>query len=598
MDWEGAVEAGPVARMADCLTHRGPDGDGVWRDPTGVAILGHRRLKVLDTSDRADQPMVDASGGVLVYNGEFYGFQEERRRLVDEGRRFRSTGDTEVVAAVLGRYGAGGIDRLDGMFALAWWDPERRTLLLARDRIGIKPLFFARVRRGVVFASDIAALCAHPGVSRAVDRDRLGDWLQLGYTCGDRTLLRGVGRVEPGTFVQATSGSVVVRRYYDLVGAVPPVPRRASRSGTVEETVAALRSSVEARLVSDVPLGCFLSGGVDSTAVVAAARAAGSVPETITVRFAGGTDEAGAAERTARALGLRHLVETCSPGEMAEAVDLWPRLAADPLADPSLAPTWVVSRAARRRWTVALSGDGGDELLGGYPRLAAMPRLEPLLRLPRGLRRRLPVPAPGRRWGAKLKAAWAAPTPWTAYQALQGVWPAAEASRLLGRELDLPWSADLLRRLDVVPPVLRYRLLDAATFLPERVLAKVDRASMACSLEVRVPLLDHRVAELLLSLPPTATRGKRVLRAAAESLGAPPPARGKRGFEVPLGLWLRGPLHDEAAALVLGDTAADLGLDRGLLRATWDRHQRGTADHGERLFAVAVLVRWAELWLG
>jgi asparagine synthase (glutamine-hydrolysing) len=354
---------------------------------------------------------------------------------------------------------------------------------------------------------------------------------------------------------------------------------------------------VRESLVSDVPLGCFLSGGVDSTAVGAAARAEGGSPETLTIAFAGGDDESREASATAAKLGLPHRREECTAGEMLATVAAWPRLAADPFADPSLAPTWVVSRRARERWTVALSGDGGDEVLGGYPRLRYMPRLEALLRVPRGLRRVGARALPSRRWAAKLEAALAAPTAWSAYQALQGVWPTVEVGRLLGRaELPLPWPEELLHRLEGRPSWQRYRLLDLVTFLPERVLAKVDRASMSCSLEVRVPLLDHRLVEAMLRLPRRACEGKAVLREMARRLGAPEPPRRKRGFEVPLAAWLRGPLRKTVRGEVLGATASDLGLDRIHLRRHWEEHQSGRFDHSERLLAVTVLVRWMREW--
>jgi asparagine synthase (glutamine-hydrolysing) len=283
---------------------------------------------------------------------------------------------------------------------------------------------------------------------------------------------------------------------------------------------------------------------------------------------------------------------------MLEVFTAWPRVAGDPLADPSLVPTWVVSRAARQRWTVALSGDGGDEMLSGYPRLRFMPRLLPLLALPRPVRARMAPLLPARRWAAKLRSALDAEGQWDAYQALQGVWPAREAARLCRlSDVPPPWSPDLLHQLEDVPVWQRYRLLDALTFLPERVLAKVDRASMDHSLEVRVPLLDHRVVELLLSLPPSMARDKRVLRRLVRRLGAPRPPGVKRGFEVPLGAWLRGPLQERVRGDLFSSTCADLGLDTGVLQESWQTHQSGRADLGERLLAVAVLVRWVETWL-
>jgi asparagine synthase (glutamine-hydrolysing) len=347
-----------------------------------------------------------------------------------------------------------------------------------------------------------------------------------------------------------------------------------------------------------MPLGCFLSGGVDSSAVVSAAVSVGSRPETLTVSFSDGEDEAPIAASTAAALGLSHRSVGCAPEEMLAVFSRWPQLAADPFADPSLAPTSLVSRVARERWTVALSGDGGDELLSGYPRLRFMPRLEAILGLPRTLRQGMVAALPARRWAAKVRAAIGEDEPWKAYQALQGVWPARSVARLMGRDgTGGAWPPGLLERLSGFGPWQRYRLLDALTFLPERVLAKVDRASMEHSLEVRVPLLDHRIVEHLLTLPGSLGRGKGVLRRALAGLGGPPPPRRKRGFEVPLARWLRGPLRGWVEERVLGATAADLGLDQVVLRQTWEEHQLGRSDHAERLQSVAVLVAWAEAWL-
>lgn len=596
VDWDGAADDAAVRRMSERLAHRGPDAAGLWRDPAGVAVLGHRRLAVLDTSERAHQPMVHGSGQVLAFNGEVYSFREIRRELEAEGASFRSSGDTEVVLAALARWGTAALERFVGMFALALWDPGRQRLLLVRDRFGIKPLFVATLPRGLAFASEVPALLAHPQVSGDIDRGAVARWLQQGYPSGRTTLTRGVWRLPPGHLLEAEGERVAVRSWYDLLDRVEPLA--ADAAGDAAERLAELlREAVRCRLVSDVPLGCFLSGGVDSTAVVAAAAAAGARPDTLTVSFAGGDDESPEARRTAQALGLDHSCEPCTPAEMLEVFEGWHRIAGDPLADPSLAPTWLVSRTARRRWTVALSGDGGDELLGGYPRLKLMSHFERWHRAPGVVRAVLPRALPARRWAAKLGAALACRDRWGAYQALQGVWPAAEAARLCGLEQAPPvWPPELLERLDRRPRWLRYRLLDMLSFLPDRMLAKVDRASMHHGLEVRVPLLDHRVAELLLSLPPAQLHEKRVLRGAIDRLGAPQPPRRKRGFEVPLGGWLRGPLREAIERSLFGPTVHRLGLDAGLLRRAWTTHQQGRADLGERLLAVAVLVRWVEEW--
>lgn len=590
VDPSGEVAPAAVRAMMAQLGHRGPDGEGLWADPAGGAVLGHTRLRIVDLGPRADQPMTDPSGAVLVFNGELYGFAAHREVLERRGERFRTTGDTEVLLRLVATGGLAALEACVGMFAFAVWWPQERRLLLVRDRLGIKPLFWARTGSGVAFASELPALAAHPAVRRSAEPDELARWLQLGYSPAPRTLLRGVRRVPAGGWVELTRDGLREGSWYDLVervaSAEPVTP-----GGAAEALAERLVEAVRLRLVADVPLGCFLSSGVDSTAVAAAAVASGLRPGTLTVVAEGGEDESAAAARTAVALGLEPVVERCRSGDLLALAGRWVEVAGDPLADPSLLPTLLVSEAARERWTVALSGDGGDELTGGYPRLAWMPRIERVVGVPWALRPR--VASRGPRWAGKLAAALAARDRWTAYQALQGVWPADEVCRLLGRREGVPpWSSELLARLEPLPAWRRYRLLDAATFLPERVLAKVDRASMSCSLEVRVPLLDHRVAELLLAAPREVTAGKRVLREAIGRLRGPAPARRKLGFEIPLGGWLRGPLAATVEAAVCSDVLADHGLDRGVLRRTWDRHRSGAADLGERLLAVVVLERW------
>ena len=593
--WEGGAETDPVLRMARRLTHRGPDGEGVWRDSTGRAVLGHRRLAVLDTSPAAAQPMAASSGHCLVYNGECYAFAALRRELEREGAAFRSSGDTEVVLELLRRRGAAALEAMDGMFALAFWDPAGR-LLLARDRLGIKPLFWAEAGGGLVFASELPALLEHPAVGRRLDREALGRWLQLGYVPGDRTLIDGVRILEPGAMLEAVPGGIAVRRWYDPLEAARRGDGPASAGEAAEALEALVRDAVRRRLVADVPLGCFLSSGVDSATVAAAAAA--SLPdgglETLTVRFEDGEDESPDAASVARRLGARASVETLDPGGMLAFLEAWPRVAGDPFADPSLAPTALVCAAARRRWVVALSGDGGDELFSGYPRLRAMPALERALRTPRAVRRVAGAVAPaGRRWGRKLREALDAPGPFQAYQALQGVVPRRVVAALLGETPPEPWPSRILRRLDGLPGGVRWRALDLVTFLPARVLAKVDRASMAHGLEVRVPLLDHRIAELALSLPGRLVRSKALLRTVLDRMA--PGLGGRRrkiGFEVPLESWLRGPLRPAVRDALDGGGLEALGLDPEPAREMAERQLAGDAALAEPVFALWTLVRW------
>lgn len=600
LNWDGRADEGPVLRMTRALVHRGPDGEGLWRDPTGTVMLGHRRLAVLDLSTRADQPMVDESGAALVFNGEVFGFREIRTLLKSEGSQCRSSGDTEVVLRALAHWGTGALENLDGQFALAYWDPGKRRLLLARDRLGIKPLFWARVDRGIVFASEIPALLEHPQVRRDLEMEALPSWIQLGYGAGEQTLIRGVRRLPPGHVLIVDETGVRQSRWYDPLDAVGLRGQGPSdRNEAVDSLAALLRKSVRSRLVSDVPLGCFLSGGVDSGAVVGAAVAEGSFPETLTVRFSEGEDESGAASEVAQALNLKHRIAECVPSDLTGALEGWGRMTGDPLADPSFLPTSLVSGEARRYWTVVLSGDGGDELLSGYPRLRAMPRLEKGISVPRMMRRIPGGLLPKRRWSSKLRAALAAPDTWFAYQALQGVWPAAEAARLLGtNRVELPWDEECVGRVRDLDSWTRWRSLDLLTFLPERMLAKVDRASMHHGLEARVPLLDHRIVEFLLSVNPKWTRDKSLLRDVAAGFGVPPSPSRKIGFEIPLAGWLRGPLREPVHGLITGPRVGELGLRNDILEHHWLEHQNGAADHGERLLAIAVLVRWVEDVLG
>jgi asparagine synthase (glutamine-hydrolysing) len=597
LDWSGETSEATVRAMTDHLIHRGPDAEGYWRSPDGVLSLGHRRLRVLDLHTRADQPMVDAAGNALVYNGEVYSYPELRSRLEVEGHSVTSTGDTEVVHSALTHWHESALPHFNGMFALAFWNSRQQKLLLVRDRIGIKPLFWARTDHGLVFGSEIPALLTHPHVHRDIEEDDLAAWLQLGYLAGERSLAKGIRRIPPGFLLEATADSISVRPWYDLVQEVLGRIESTGYSESTEELEHIFKSSVGLRLVSHVPLGCFLSGGVDSTAVAAAAAQENRI-ETLTISFEGGEDESPAAITTADSLGLKHVHETCTTQTALQALERWPEVASDPIADPSLIPTWLVSNIARKRWTVALSGDGGDELFGGYPRLKHMPMIEKLLKLPPTLRRGMLPVLPASRWAGKLRAALACRESLQAYQCLQGVWPAAEVQRVLGLNRTLPaWPTEITDRVRDLGPDIRYRLLDTLTFLPERVLAKVDRASMANSLEVRVPLLDHRVVEQVLSSTPRSLTGKRPLRRILTRLGAPDPPRAKRGFEVPLGDWLRGPLRQKVETSIQGRSCASLDFDSNQLSLAWQQHLQGGEVWSERLLAVVVVTRWVERWM-
>jgi len=583
----------PVEAMSDALAHRGPDAQGSWREEAGRIALAHRRLAIMDPHPASDQPMRDAGGRALVFNGEIYGFRELRKTLEEEGWTFHSGGDTEVLFAALCLHGPDALEMLRGQFTFAFWDPAEERLLLVRDRLGIKPLFWTRIGEDLIFASELPALLRHPRVGRSLNAEAVARWLQLGYLGGDSTLLDGVHTLEAGTMLLAGPQGLESRRYYDPLAGFSKTPHISSLEEAAEELELRLRDSIRERLVADVPLGCFLSGGVDSTLVAGAAVAEGVYPDTLTIDFEGGAHESPAAAETAKALGLSHRREVCAWNQLDQRLENWALSTGDPLADPSFLPTSMVAEYASRRWKVALSGDGGDELLSGYPRLRMMPRLEELLRLPRSLRR---IPAsvlPARRWATKLRAALNTEDPFSAYQVLQGLWPAAEVEELLqGNEIPPAWPASTIRRVEGLNSWRRWRALDVLSFLPGRMLAKVDRASMAAPLEVRVPLLDHRIVDFLLSLPEKMCRDKELFRRVLLRWKLPEPSARKTGFEIPLASWLRGPLREKVEAELFSGNLEARGWNPHMLRSCWDRHQSGREDHAEKLFGLTVLLMW------
>lgn len=593
LSWAGGASAPMLAPMSEAMTHRGPDGQGSWTDGEGRIAFAHRRLAVLDPLPRSDQPMWDEEGRSLVFNGEIYNFRELRRDLEKEGRSFRCSGDTELLFAALKSRGIQALEDLDGQFAFAYWAPAERRLVLARDRLGIKALFWAPLRDGLIFASELPALLAHPLLQRSLNVGAMGRWLQMGYVAGEESLLEGVYSLEAGTVLEASPAGTLCRRWYDpleVIGRRSPVlkPEEAA-----EELEILIRNSVRRRLVADVPLGCFLSGGLDSALIAGAAVREGAAPETLTICFEGGKDESSEAERMAAALGLSNDVESCSWGDLDQNLSQWARSSGDPLADPSFLPTSLVAQAGVRRWKVALSGDGGDELLSGYSRLRMMPRMEAILRLSPALRRLPSGLLPSARWATKLKAAMETSDAFDAYQVLQGVWPAREAGEVLqSGKLPHAWPEEMRNRVADFSSWTRWRALDVLSFLPERMLAKVDRASMSMSLETRTPLLDHRIVEFLFALPEGLCRDKSLFRRVLDRWGLPQPPKKKTGFEIPLASWLRGPLRQRIGDDLFGGGLAERGWNQKLIRDLWDRHLSGKEDHAEKIFSVAVLLSW------
>ncbi len=613
-----------VGAMTDRLAHRGPDDHGAYVDAAAGVALGHRRLAVLDLTPSGHQPMMSHSGRyALVFNGEIYNFRDLRSRLESDGVAFRGSGDTEVLLAGWERWGCDRLlDALNGMFALAVWDTVDRTLTLARDRVGEKPLYWVRTPAVLGFASEMSALRHLPGFRPSVDHDVVAGMLRWGFVAGERAAWEGVRRLAPGALLTLRDGQVDVRRWWDLDTVVArSKPARSDRSRSDEELVAELDAlladSVRLRLESDVPLGTFLSGGVDSSLVTAlAARAAGDV-RSFTVAMAGETDldESAAAGAVAAHLGTTHTELTLEPADVIASVPELGRIYDEPFADPSGLAVLLLSRLTRGQVTVALSGDGGDEVFAGYNRYAAAQRvLRAGSRLPRPVRHaaaRMATGVPLDTW-QRLSG------PLGRLPALRGV-PALAGkvhragSVLAAGDLGRAWVG--LATVWPEPPLLRHSddpsqapdddlrslvLRDQQVTLPDDMLVKVDRASMSVALETRVPLLDHRVLEWSWGVPDDvlvrAGRGKWVLR---EVLRRYVPDelvdRPKLGFDPPVGAWLRGPLRDWAGDLLSPAALRRHGLvDPVPVEAAWQAHQRGRADHTYRLWAVLMLESWLD----
>ena len=626
--------------MSDRLAHRGPDDAGVWSDAAAGIALSQRRLAVVDLSVHGRQPMVSASGRtVLVYNGELYDTGALRRELEAAGVRFRGSSDTEVLVEAIDRFGvARAVERCVGMFAFAAWDRERRTLSLVRDRLGVKPLIVAAGDDGVLFASELSALLAHPALDARIDRGAIAALLRRGTFPGTMTALEGVRQVEPGTIVtvRATDDGRLetsTSRYWDLVAiaeaAAPARADTARRDEDVLDEVAALvDEAVRIRMLADVPLGAFLSGGIDSTLVVAAMQAASASPiRTFTIGSdVTAVDESGAARAVAAHLGTDHTELVVTDAEAAARAPGILAALDQPHGDSSIVPTTLVSELARAHVTVALSGDGGDEGFAGYTRHVAAARLARLAAVPVPLRRAaaatlsaLPAGAFGlaaralpasRRpqlpadRAAKLALALGARDVDDLHHRLTSAWSAPErvvldAEGRPGRVVEPPsWSR--ARDLARWPrdPVERMLLTDTLGYLPDDVLMKVDRASMSCSLEARVPLLDHRLIEAAWRLPLRfRLRGGTTKWALRELVARRVPRalteRAKAGFALPVDRWLRGPLREWGEDLLSPAALADGGLlDAGAVRRVWDDHRRGRGDRQHALWVALSVAAW------
>ena len=602
-----------VHRMCDVIRHRGPDDEGVWLAEGDGVALGMRRLSIIDLST-GHQPIHNEDQSVwIVFNGEIYNFQELRRTLESDGHRFYTATDTETIVHAYEQWGVGAIARLRGMFGLAIWDAKQKTLLLARDRAGIKPLHYATVGGRIYFGSEIKSLLEAPDVPRDLDLRALDHYLSFLYTPRDGSIFSQVRKLPPGHVLTWHEGRAAIAPFFEWPA---DEPFAGSEADAAAQLRTVLSDAVRSHMISDVPLGAFLSGGIDSSLVVGLmAEASSAKVQTFSIGFnEPAFDELEHARTVAKHFGTDHHEFVVTPdgiGILDQLIEHFD----EPFADASAIPTWYVSEMARRHVTVVLSGDGGDELFGGYDRYVPHPRVVAFDRYsPRGLRRvaalaaaTLPHGVRGKNFlrhvsrdqrgryldairffsadekSSLLSAA--------AVRQLAGETdPEAAAATHFARYARLPWASQMMR-------------FDAETYLPEDVLTKVDRMSMAHSIESRVPLLDNDVIAFASSLPAAFKikngRRKHILKeVAATLLPREILERRKQGFGVPLVTWFRGGMKELFADTLLSPTAQQRGyFNPAFVRRVVEEHVSGKRDHALRLWQLVVFERWHRRYL-
>jgi len=631
---------GTLARMTASLAHRGPDAQGLWVDPAAGIALGHRRLAIVDLSVHGRQPMASACGRyVMVFNGEIYNHRELRAQLERVGRApaWRGHSDTEVLLAAFAAWGVDAtLRRATGMFALALWNRESRVLTLARDRIGEKPLYYGRIGDALVFASELKALRAYPGFDGEIDRDALCLYLRHSAVPAPHTIYRGIRKLPPGSWIQFEHAQDTprIRTYWALEHAIDAghhEPFAGTAAEAVDRLDTVLRQAVARQMEADVPLGAFLSGGVDSSAIVALMQAQSAAPvDTFTIGFhEAGYDEAGYAKAVARHLGTRHTELYVTADHALDVVPKLPAIYDEPFSDASQIPTFLVAELTRRHVKVSLSGDGGDELFGGYTRYFLTPRLwRKLHRVPAAVRTRiagalhalrpdhadqLAAVAQGA-WGAgelresptrigdrlhKLGHVMTADSRIGLYRLLMSSVHHPERIALAGHEPPTP-----LDTVSAWPAHLSFAeqamAIDTLTYLPTDILTKVDRAAMAVSLETRMPFLDHHVVEFAWRLPASLRlpegQSKALLRrlldryVPTELIDRP-----KQGFCAPIDHWLRGALRDWADALLQPSRLRDEGFfDAAAVERLWRQHQTGRMNWQHQLWTVLMFQAWLD----
>ncbi|WP_147819415.1 asparagine synthase (glutamine-hydrolyzing) [Salidesulfovibrio onnuriiensis] len=626
-----------VRDMADSLRHRGPDADGVFTDAESGLALGHRRLAIIDLSESGAQPMRSRDGRyVLVHNGEIYNYLELRAELETEGGPFlpwRGTSDTEVMLAAFASWGVEkAVRRFSGMFAFALWDVRERTLFLARDRMGEKPLYYSRTGQFFIFGSELKALRASGVLEPELDMGAVAQYLRFQYIPAPRTIYQGVRKLRPGHLLALRPDNpdrLESAPYWSLKDAVNRglyAPFQGGEEEAVDQLETLLRATVRNQMLSDVPLGSLLSGGVDSSLVTALMQAESSRPvRTFTIGYDDPAyDEAGHARRVAEHLGTEHTELTVTPRQALDLVPALPRMYDEPFADASMIPTHLVAALTRKHVTVCLSGDGGDETFAGYNRHVWAPAVwERMRSLPPRVRRiaaraiRMVSPGayntifsmlPGRSLsmpGYKLHRVaevLGLDSREDVYKSLASTWQNPEQVLVSGQEppsaMDMP---------SLWPGLTEYtawmQFLDSVSYLPGDILTKVDRAAMACSLESRAPFLDHKVVEfawrLPLSMKLRGKQGKYILRRVLDRhVPRELVDRPKTGFGIPIDTWLRGPLRPWAEELLSPNRLAQQGILRPeVVGMQWADHLSGRRDNQFRIWNILMLQAWLNEWM-
>jgi asparagine synthase (glutamine-hydrolysing) len=617
VDWTGVSSDGDVADITHRIRHRGPDDSGLWRSPRDHCVLGHTRLSIIDLSSAGHQPMLDPeTGNALVFNGEIYNFQQRRDELIALGDKFHSSCDTEVILALYRRHGIDCLEYLRGMFAFAIWDEGKRRLFIARDRVGKKPFHYAQTPNGIVFSSEIDPLVRHPLVDDAIDPEGLELYTHFQYVPAPWTIYRSIRKLPPAHYGTLDQNGLQLHEYWDVDHTQKLDVDEEQALDLFDEK---LREATRLRMIADVPLGALLSGGVDSSVIVALMAQMQEAPiNTFSIGFDEGKfNELPYAQQVADQYSTNHRPEVLEP-RVELLIGTIARHYGEPFADSSAVPSFYVCQTARRHVTVALVGDGGDELLGGYPKFSIPALGVPLSRwmakrsLPSALVGLLPSLFESRTIPEKIRRR----------LLLRYLYPELESfyrsnfftdrarARLLGHVVDgVPRSSPLVEdfRLDWMEkardhaqePIDRMLWMDHHTYLAGDLLPKMDIASMHCSLEARSPLLDHEVIELCASLPTHLKvhrgTGKYLLKKLAERyLPRDLLYRRKMGFSIPLGEWLRGPLQEMVRDL-LGSRDLMDPLDGEVIQEHVDAFYDRGEDHSSRIWALLMYAKWKEV---